>query len=131
MVNILLIIPHNNLLYKYYIMNYLTNNLKYYTADNIKNTLLYYFINPNVKYIKENTSNYIKNVKDDYNFSSATLNPIKIPTNFNKIKNESYDILTPHKIKLSSNKKYETKLKYAYFVCLFLIFIFFILYINN
>ena len=111
------------------------NNLKnitdsgYKYLQNVKDTLMYYYVNPNVNYIKTSSIKQYNDSKNDFakiNFG----NLIEKPNEF-KIKNRSYDILTPHKIKLSSNINYENKLKIGFIVCFLVAFLFFVKYIEH
>ena len=110
------------------------NNLKnikdsgYRYLLNVKDTLMYYYVNPNINYIKTSSIKQYNDSKNDFsniNFS----NLIDKPNEF-KIKKGSYDILSPYKIKLSSNVNYEKKLKIGYIICFLAAFIFFVKYIE-
>ena len=89
---------------------------------------MYYYINPNINYIKTNSVKYYNDSKDD--FAKINFNKIIDKPNEFKIKKGNYNILTPHNISLSTNIKYENKLKIGFIICSFIVFIFFIKYIN-
>lgn len=109
--------------------NEINKNLKNsFSLKNVKDTLMYYYINPNVNYIKTKSVKYYNDSKDD--FAKINFNKIIDKPNEFKIKKGNYNILTPHNISLSTNIKYENKLKIGFIICSFIVFIFFIKYIN-
>ena len=93
-------------------------------------TILYYYINPNLLYLKKSLNSYYNKTKYDFNSNPNILNPINIPFSYNKIKNNQYNILQPYNIPLSTNNKYEKKLKVVYTICIIIVLIFFFIYIN-
>jgi len=105
------------------------NKVNNFTFKNIKDTLKYYYIDPNVKYLKTNSTSYVNNIKNDFNNTNVNsiINPI---VSSYKIKNNSYNILTPHKINLYSNKKYENKVNFIFTLLLAVVSFFLIKYIN-
>lgn len=92
--------------------------------NNIKDTISYYYINPNILYL----NSFYDKTKNDLYSNPDILNPFKIHYSTNKIKNKNYTVLQPHTISLSNNKKYEYKLKIGYSICFIIILIFLIIY---
>ena len=107
-----------------------TNNIKK-KINNIKDTLSYYYIYPNLLYLNKNFNSYYNKTKNDFNSYPGILNPINFPLSHNKIIKNQYDIIQPHNISLSNDNNYAFKLKIGYIVCIIIVAFYLILYINQ